>query len=44
MILFSFKNKNISKLNKLLQTNIDRIDSKLKDIEPDKIIEISQTI
>ena len=43
-LLFSFKNKNISKLNKLLQTNIDRIDSKLKDIEPDKIIEISQTI
>ena len=43
-LLFSFKNKNISKLNKLLQTNIDMIEFKIKDIEPDKIIEISQMI
>jgi 16S rRNA (adenine1518-N6/adenine1519-N6)-dimethyltransferase len=43
-LLFSFKNKTISKLNKKLKTNIDLVDTRIKDIDPDKIIEISQTI
>src|SRR5918992_1523522 len=36
--LFSFKNKNINKLNKKLNTNFDQIDLKIKEIEPEKII------
>lgn len=42
--LFSFKNKNINKLNKKLNTNFDQIDLKIKEIEPEKIIAISQLI
>ncbi|MGE0243118.1 MAG: rRNA adenine dimethyltransferase family protein [Nitrososphaeraceae archaeon] len=43
-LLFSFKNKTISKLNKKLKTKIDLFDLRIKDIDPDKIIEISQMI
>jgi 16S rRNA (adenine1518-N6/adenine1519-N6)-dimethyltransferase len=42
--LFSFKNKNINKLNKKLNTNFDQIDLKIKEIDPEKIISISKLI
>ena len=42
--LFSFKNKNINKLNKKLNTNFDQIDLKIKQIDPEKIISISKLI
>jgi 16S rRNA (adenine1518-N6/adenine1519-N6)-dimethyltransferase len=42
--LFSFKNKNINKLNKKLNTNFDQIDIKIKEIDPEKIISISKLI
>jgi len=42
--LFSFKNKNINKLNKKLNTNFDQINLKIKEIDPEKIISISKLI
>ena len=42
--VFSFKNKNISKLNKKLNTNFDQMDLKIKDMDPEKIIRFSQLI
>ena len=42
--LFSFKNKNINKLNKKLNTNFDQLDLKIKEIDPEKLITISQLI
>jgi 16S rRNA A1518/A1519 N6-dimethyltransferase RsmA/KsgA/DIM1 with predicted DNA glycosylase/AP lyase activity len=42
--LFSFKNKNINKLNKKLNINFDQIDLKIKEIDPEKIISISKLI
>lgn len=42
--IFSFKNKNINKLNKKLNTNFDQIDLKIKDMDPKKIIRFSQLI
>ena len=42
--IFSFKNKNINKLNKKLNANFDQIDLKIKDMDPKKIIRFSQLI
>lgn len=42
--LFSFKNKKINKLNKKLNTNFDQRDMKIKWINPEGIIAISQLI
>lgn len=42
--LFSFKNKNINKLNKKLNTNFDQKNLKIKEIDPERIIAISQLI
>ena len=42
--IFSFKNKNINKINKKLNANFDQIDLKIKDMDPKKIIRFSQLI
>lgn len=42
--IFSFKNKNINKLNKKLNTNFDQIDLKIRNMDPEKIIRFSQLI
>jgi 16S rRNA (adenine1518-N6/adenine1519-N6)-dimethyltransferase len=42
--LFSFKNKNINKLNKKLNTNFDQTNLKIKRIDPEQIIAMSQLI
>ncbi|HET9805573.1 MAG TPA: rRNA adenine dimethyltransferase family protein [Nitrososphaeraceae archaeon] len=42
--IFSFKNKNINKLNKKLNTNFEQIDLKIKEMDPEKLISFSQLI
>ena len=42
--LFSFKNKKINKLNKKLNTNFDQTNLKIKRIDPEQIIAMSQLI
>ena len=42
--IFSFKNKNINKLNNKLNIHFNEIDSRVKDLEPEKIIALSKLI
>jgi 16S rRNA (adenine1518-N6/adenine1519-N6)-dimethyltransferase len=42
--IFSFKNKKISKLNKKLKTNFNEIDLRVKEMTPEKIIDLTKLI
>lgn len=42
--IFSFKNKKISKLNKKLKINFNEIDLRVKEMEPEKIIDLIKLI
>jgi 16S rRNA (adenine1518-N6/adenine1519-N6)-dimethyltransferase len=43
-LIFSFKNKKLSKLNNKLNTNLNEINLRVKEMEPEKIIELSKLI
>ena len=43
-LIFSFKNKNVSKLNNKLNTNFNEINLRVKEMEPEKIIALSKLI
>jgi hypothetical protein len=41
-MIFSFKNKKISKVNNKLKINFNEIDLRIKEMEPAKIIALSK--
>ncbi len=43
-VIFSFKNKKLSKLNNKLKTNFNEIDLRVKEMEPAKIIALSKLL
>jgi len=43
-LIFSFKNKKISKLNNKLNTNFNEIDLRVKEMEPEKIIDLAKLL